>query len=157
MPLFIQQTLAEQHYLNLIDKQRKEINALRQENKRLKEIPDAFKKPVLPEDVGKALSRLNRILGKFLSPKEIKLLLFTSIPIAKNGDQLTLRKFALQNPVAYFQAVANGFDIEEPNQTEQVANMISNWMNEPYGNEDVEENIKTFAGKITDFFSKRHT
>lgn len=74
-------------------------------------------------------------------------------PFSKgNGQALILKEFAKESPTLYLQAIANGYeptiDIKE-----EVAEMITNWLNKPYvGNE--KRDIESFAKMVTTYFKQ---
>lgn len=113
----------ENHYLNLLDKERNKatnksenIDILQSEKKRLEnEVDEAreLKKAVLPLEVYEVFIRVNKAWNTLLGKEGTCLLFLSIVSLRVEGDALVLKKFAIDNPTSYMQAVLNGFALSE--------------------------------------------
>ena len=113
----------ENHYLNLLSKERnkvttqkEELESLQREKKRLEnEVDEArqVEKAVLPLEVYEVFDRVNKAWNSLLGKEGRSLLFLTIVGLRVEGDSLVLQKFAFDNPTTYMQAVSNGYRLAD--------------------------------------------
>lgn len=108
---------------------------------------------IVPVKVAKAFD-YHKKMWKIMNPSDINLM-FMAIPFARVSDRQTLilKKFAHQNPTLYLNAVLHGYK-GHPSLEEELAEMISDWLDKPYVN-DEKRDIEQFAEKVTNFFQQQ--
>lgn len=135
----------ENHYMKLIDDERRKNNEK--------------SKVALPEEVFKAFESVNKRLRNVNASDDTIYDILLNIRIYGNGaqgDLRTLYDYSMKNPKQYINAIANGYKLENTNITEQVSDLIQEWLNTEYV-EDEETDIYLFAERLTEFYKEKLT
>ncbi|WP_312093740.1 hypothetical protein [Niallia sp.] len=116
-----------------------------------------MEKVELPLEVYNAFEGIKRSWGSLVSEEEINLLLIQIINLASEniGDSITLKKFALEHPTKYIQAIANGYKLNNETRTVmQVDQMINRWLNAEFDGDEKDDRYR-FAEQLTSFIKEQ--
>lgn len=113
------------------------------------------KKVELPKEVFEAFERLEINWSRYLTKHEMNLMFLIIVGTHAAGDALTLKKFALNNPTAYINALANGYTVRSDDMEKEVADRIKKWVYTPYRDPDVDKDIMIFARELINYFQKQ--
>lgn len=109
-------------------------------------------KVVLPKEVYEALENCKRSWRRITDEDGINLMFVTVIGVAsgESHDLATIKRFALDEPTKYIQALANGYAVEKDELAKEVEQKITSWLNKPYLQEPIIE-VPEFAEQLTSF------
>lgn len=107
------------------------------------------RKVKIPHEVAAALERLKHGWSRTTDQDTINLLLLNAVHLARVGDLLVLKDFALKNPTTYIQALANGYEVITIE--DQVTEMIDKWLDSPYEAINERVDVEAFSVRLVDF------
>lgn len=117
------------------------------------------KRTELPKNVYEVLERVRERIERVSNNQNdlyITLLNVCRYGAETHGDLHVIREYAMQNPKQYINALANGYKLENTNITEQVSDLIQEWLNTEYV-EDEATDIYLFADRLTEFYKEKLT